>query len=457
MTTFVRHRHAALSPRRSRVRIGAVLVALGFALGGTAAPALAVGDLTVNGASAEERILLEQHWSQIVGAFPAQDACLRDLEVTVVDRAEDYTSRGGSIIAIYNLPGTIYIEHDAVFNGRTALHEMAHHLDSACDFHQTEYGDAFRVAQGLPLGTSWYEGTSWHDTPAEVFAEAVASLFGAAPRMDITAEAQVIVARWAGGVVSAPPAPEPSATEAVPLEVDEPGFVPLAVPVVLVDGYGRWWRYGLTNRVPEPFYFGDPGDVPFMGDWDCDGIETPGLYRQSDGFVYLRNSNTVGIADHEFFFGNPGDVPIVGDFDGDGCDTVSIWRPAEARIYVIDRLGADGGGLGAADYWYTFGGPGDVPFVGDFDGDGVDTVGFHRRSSGHVFFRNANSSGVADVAFSFGDPGDQVVVGDWDGDGDDTVGLYRPADGSVHLGFENEAGAADLSMQTLNTELVAAG
>jgi hypothetical protein len=173
--------------------------------------------------------------------------------------------------------------------------------------------------------------------------------------------------------------------------------------------------------------------------------------------VYLRNSNTVGIADYEFFFGNPGDVPIVGDFDGDGCDTVSIWRPAEARIYIINRLGADGGGLGAADYFYGFGEPGDVPFVGDFDGDGVDTVGLHRSSAAYVFFRNANSSGVADVAFSFGNPGDHVVVGDWDGDGDDTVGLYRPSDGSVHLGFENEAGTPDVSMQTLNAGLVAAG
>ena len=40
-----------------------------------------------------------------------------------------------------------------------------------------------------------------------------------------------------------------------------------------------------------------PGDVPFMGDWDCDGIDTPGLYRQSDGFVYLRNTNSQGVAD----------------------------------------------------------------------------------------------------------------------------------------------------------------
>ena len=94
------------------------------------------------------------------------------------------------------------------------------------------------------------------------------------------------------------------------------------------------------------FFFGNPGDVPFIGDWDCDGVDTPGLYRQSDGFVYLRNSNTQGVADIEFFFGNPGDVPLVGDFNGDGCDTVSIYRPAEHRFYVINRLGEGTGGLG---------------------------------------------------------------------------------------------------------------
>ena len=58
------------------------------------------------------------------------------------------------------------------------------------------------------------------------------------------------------------------------------------------------------------FYFGNPGDYGFMGDWDCDGVDTPGLYRQSDGYAYLRNSNTQGVADVAFFFGNPGDVPM---------------------------------------------------------------------------------------------------------------------------------------------------
>ncbi|MCL1598819.1 MAG: hypothetical protein M3094_06525, partial [Actinomycetia bacterium] len=98
-----------------------------------------------------------------------------------------------------------------------------------------------------------------------------------------------------------------------------------SVPTVgLVDpGTGLWYLRD-SGGVVSSFYFGNPGDFPIVGDWDCDGVDPPGMYRQSDGYVYLRNSNTQGIADIRFFFGNPGDVPLAGDFNGDGCDTVSI-------------------------------------------------------------------------------------------------------------------------------------
>jgi hypothetical protein len=135
----------------------------------------------------------------------------------------------------------------------------------------------------------------------------------------------------------------------------------------------------------------------------------------------------------------------VGDFDGDGRDSVSIWRASEARVYVINELGVDGGGLGAAEYSFVFGNPGDTPFVGDFDGDGVDTVGLYRESTGFVYFRDSLTTGVADLAFFYGDPGDQILAGDWDGDGDDTVAVYRPSTGSVYMNFTNAAGSADWS------------
>ena len=249
--------------------------------------------------------------------------------------------------------------------------------------------------------------------------------------------------------------PTPHADAA--MRIAEPGVVNVepACPaeagtcdtIVTVDAAGLWtlWDDVVWASPVASFFFGNPGDVPFMGDWDGDGVATPGLYRQSDGFVYVRDSNSQGVADLEFFFGDPGDYPLVGDFDGDGRDSVSIWRASEGRVYVINELGADGAGLGAADYSFFFGNPGDAPFVGDFDGDGVDSVGLYRESSGFVYFRNALSSGVADLEFFYGDPGDRILAGDWDGDGDDTVAVYRSSVGRLYVNLENAPGEADWS------------
>jgi hypothetical protein len=223
---------------------------------------------------------------------------------------------------------------------------------------------------------------------------------------------------------------------------------PAADLVGLVDPTtGVWSLRGAAGGVTT-FYYGNPGDVPFAGDWDGDGDDTPGLYRQSDGFVYLRNSNTQGIADIRFFFGNPGDIPMAGDFDNDGFDTVSIYRPSEARFYVINELGANNGGLGPADFSFIFGNPADKPFVGDFNNDGIDTIGLHRESTGIVYFRQTNTQGNADAEFFYGNPGDRFVAGDWVlVDGIDTPGVFRPSNATFFLRNSNTQGIGDLSFQ----------
>lgn len=223
-----------------------------------------------------------------------------------------------------------------------------------------------------------------------------------------------------------------SATEVcVGPECDTVGFV---------DDGGRFYLYEDLVGTADvgAFYFGDPGDVALAGDWNCDGQQTPAVYRRSEGFIYLRNSNSQGIADASFYFGDPGDIPLAGDFDGDGCDTISVYRPSEGKVYVRSALGP-----GAADFSYYFGNPGDVPFTGDFDGDGVDTVGLHRRSTGLVYLRNTHTAGVADRQFIFGDPGDEIIAGDWDGDGVATVAAYRPSRGVLYVTNHHKAGVAE--------------
>jgi hypothetical protein len=94
----------------------------------------------------------------------------------------------------------------------------------------------------------------------------------------------------------------------------------------------------------------------------------------------------------------------------------------------------------------VFGNPGDKPFVGDFDGDGIDTVGLHRESTGLVYFRNRHSQGNADAQFIFGNPGDKIFAGDWNGNGQDSVGIYRPGSGTVYLRFTNTQGNANYTL-----------
>lgn len=225
---------------------------------------------------------------------------------------------------------------------------------------------------------------------------------------------------------------------------------PSADSVGVVDvSQGLWWLRDAATGDTTSFYFGNPGDTPFTGDWDCDGVDTPGLHRQSDGYVYLRNTNTQGNADVSYFFGNPGDIPLAGDFNGDGCDTVSLYRPESGTFYVINRIGSQDAGLGAADIAYVFGQAGDQPFAGDFDGDGVDTFGMWRESTGLVQLRNSHSGGNPDESLHFGGRGDVVIAGSWIGGpdtvGPDTVGLYRASNDRFYLG--DTSGAAVASFQ----------
>ena len=224
----------------------------------------------------------------------------------------------------------------------------------------------------------------------------------------------------------------------------EPTWQPVnPYPMGLVDPSSGLWHLRAADGKVTSFYYGNPGDVPLMADWDCDGTATPGLFRQSDGYAYLRNSNTQGIADIRFFFGNPGDIPVAGDFNGDGCDTLSIYRAAEQRFYIINRLGSNDEGLGTADFSFVFGDPGDQPVVGDWDGDGIDTIGLHRASTGRFYNRDSNTQGVANNDYVFGDPGDLLVAADWNGDGDHSPAVFRPSNTTHYFRLTNMPGNAN--------------
>ncbi len=163
-------------------------------------------------------------------------------------------------------------------------------------------------------------------------------------------------------------------------------------------------------------------------------VTTPGQYRPSNGFVYLRDSNDTGIADTEFFYGRANDVPVAGDWNGDGVDSIGIYRDGTFFLRNSNTSGF-------ADLQFPFGAPGDIPIAGDWDGDGIDTVGVVRGNT--VFLRNSNTAGNADIQFNYGLSTDTFMTGDWDGDGRDTVGCYRQSTGFVYIRNSNTTGNAN--------------
>ncbi|MGC5628803.1 exo-alpha-sialidase [Georgenia sp. Z1344] len=123
-------------------------------------------------------------------------------------------------------------------------------------------------------------------------------------------------------------------------------------------------------------------------------------------------------ADHEFSFGRPGDQVLVGDWDGNGSDTLAV-RRGNAYFLSNSLYG------GNADIELTFGRSGDTVLVGDWDGDGVDSFAVRRGNS--YFLTNSLAGGDAETELDYGRANDQVLVGDYDGDGTDTFAVRRGA------------------------------
>ena len=209
------------------------------------------------------------------------------------------------------------------------------------------------------------------------------------------------------------------------------------------------------ETVDEPF--GKIDGIPFAGDFDGDGKDERGVFANGKWFI---DANGNGLWDDEDLFvhwGKSGDRPITGDWDGDGKSELGIIRgasqtspsnPAEGSALVGDfdgdgkdsvgvfhegwwRFDLDGGGLDsgrrltAREPWIPLGAQGDLPVVGDFDGDGVDEIGVFRDGKWLIDINGDRILDDRDLMFALGEAGDRPVVGDFDGDGRDDAAVYR--------------------------------
>jgi hypothetical protein len=194
------------------------------------------------------------------------------------------------------------------------------------------------------------------------------------------------------------------------------------------------------------FGYGDPQQswTPLVGDWNGDQGETVGFLDPKSCTWYLSDSLEGGYATHTFACGDPRKdwTPLVGDWDGDGVDTIGFFAAESCSWYLRNQLST-----GYADCTLGYGDSRQswTPLVGDWDGDGIDTIGFYDPATATWYLRNALSTGFADWTFGYGDPQQkwQPIVGDWNGDGRDSIGFYDPANSLFYLRNSLSAGYAD--------------
>lgn len=155
--------------------------------------------------------------------------------------------------------------------------------------------------------------------------------------------------------------------------------------------------------------------------------DTVGVF--SSGTFFLRNSNTAGVADITVAFGSAGDLPTAGDWNGDGVDTIGVYEPT-LGVYLL----RDSNTPGSPDYSLVLGNPGDTPLAGRWDSTMThDGVGVFRPSNGLLYLKRALTTGFADYTMVLGNPGDKGIAGDWDGNGFDSIGVFRPSSGVFFL------------------------
>jgi hypothetical protein len=150
----------------------------------------------------------------------------------------------------------------------------------------------------------------------------------------------------------------------------------------------------------------------------------PSPEQATDGERLLRLSakgkERADLIDHVFRFGGGTDVPIAGDWNGDGIRSVGVFRGGKWHF------DADGDGRWSpGDQTAKFGEEGDIPFVGDFNGDGIEEFGIYRAGRWIIDTNGNRQIDAEDRQIELGGEGDLPVVGDWDGDGTDEPGLYR--------------------------------
>jgi len=187
---------------------------------------------------------------------------------------------------------------------------------------------------------------------------------------------------------------------------------------------------GAGGATQGPKQFGQTDDQPVMGDFDGDGYKDIGVYRPAGGTIHWKSSaggtmGAGGLGPVGQIGYDPCGLLIIGNLNGDQYDDAVMYRmDGEDNI---EWWGLINDGTGFLDYFnpgttlvgFGLDNGGDIPFLADINGDGLDDIGVTRGGVTHyVTYTTANgalgTNGAGDAVWNFGLAGDIHMFGTFD-------------------------------------------
>jgi hypothetical protein len=171
--------------------------------------------------------------------------------------------------------------------------------------------------------------------------------------------------------------------------------------------------------------------------------QTPGVFDPVSATWYLRLRNAAGAPDvAPFSYGGSGWRPVVGDWNGDGVASIGVVDPNNT-FYLRNENSAGTPDAGM----FPYGLPGWVPLAGNFLGNGRSDIAAFDSATGTWYVRSTATPGAPDLGvFQYGLPGWIPVVGDWQGLGHDGIGVVDPATDTWYLRSSVSPGAPDVGV-----------
>jgi len=189
------------------------------------------------------------------------------------------------------------------------------------------------------------------------------------------------------------------------------------------DSYNIFGEFVLLvkENICQPF--GETTRANFNGDTLADLVtwnSNTGNWRIG---ILGTSPNNIPVSTLSFNWGAGalGDIPALGDYDGDGKTDYGVYRNSEGNWYVL---------LSSNSSWFVFrfGLPGDIPIPSDYDGGGKTDIAVFRPSDGNWYLWLTETQQFS--AVHFGTSGDKPVAADYDGDGKTDIAVFRPSEGN---------------------------